>query len=46
MTEILTTDGCVRSCSRMLRAVTHMGRYAEVFAHGEDADRFGLDDAV
>jgi len=26
--------------------VTHWGRYAEVFAYDEDADRFSLDDAV
>ena len=29
-----------------LRTVTHWGRYAEVFAYDEDADRFSLDDAV
>ena len=29
-----------------LRTVTHWGRYAEVFAYDEDADRFSLDDVV
>jgi NitT/TauT family transport system ATP-binding protein len=27
-----------------LRAVTHWGRYAEIFAYDEDADQFSLDD--
>ena len=27
-----------------LNAVTHWGRYAEIFAYHEDADQFSLDD--
>jgi NitT/TauT family transport system ATP-binding protein len=27
-----------------MRAVTHWGRYAEIFAYDEDADQFSLDD--